>query len=62
MGGDFDTTYDLQAIDAGTRFVHTNRVRWSGALRLLHPIQKWVTRRTMQRQLGALKAILEAND
>jgi uncharacterized protein YndB with AHSA1/START domain len=59
MGGVFHTSYRLEPANGNTRFVHTNEVSWSGAMRLMHPIQKPMTRRIMDRQLGALKSILE---
>ena len=61
MGGTFDTSYGLRPSDQGTHLVHRNKVRWSGAMRLMHPIQKVVTRRIMNRQLRALKGILESS-
>lgn len=60
MGGVFDTAYHLEATNGGTRFTHINEVRWSGGMRLMHPVQKSMTQRIMNRQLSALKSILES--
>lgn len=59
MGGEFLGTYTLEWVGDGTRFAHTNRVRWSGPMRVLSPVQRRATKRLMDRQLGRLKALLE---
>lgn len=59
MGGTLTFSYHLEPTGAGTRFVHTNEVRWSWAMRLMQPVQRVVTKRLMNRQLGILKSTLE---
>lgn len=59
MGGVFDFDYRLEETCGGTRFRHTNDVRWLGLMRIMHPMMKRVTKRGMDRQLGLLKEVLE---
>ncbi len=60
MGGTFKTVYTLTPSTGGTVFNHVNQVSWSGGMRLMHPVQKVMTRRIMNRQLAKLKSILES--
>lgn len=60
MGARFDTEYCLEPEDGRARMIHVNRAHWTGLMRLLHPVQRKVTERIMNRQLGALKRILES--
>ena len=55
-----ETVYELQPVGEATRFMHTNHVRWSGPLRLLHPYLRWNTRRVIVTQLADLRSVLEA--
>lgn len=59
MGGEFRYTYRLESVDEGTRFTHTNEVRWGGPIRIMHSIQQRMTQRIMDRQLQTLKELLE---
>lgn len=59
MGGEFRYTYRLESVDEGTRFTHTNEVRWGGPIRSMHSIQQRMTQRIMDRQLQTLKELLE---
>ncbi len=61
MGGVFKTLYTLAPSNGGTIFKHVNQVRWSGGMRLMHPVQKVMTGRIMKRQLSKLKSILESS-
>ena len=60
MGGEFTSTYQLESMTGATMFRHTSHVRWGGARRILHPILKRITSRTMERQLADLKSQLES--
>lgn len=60
MGGVFKTVYTLAPSDGGTVFNHVNHVSWSGGMRLMHPVQKFMTRRIMNRQLSKLRSILQS--
>ena len=55
-----EAEYQLQPVGEATRLTHTNHVRWSGTLRLLHPILRWNTKRVIVTQLADLKSLLEA--
>lgn len=59
MGAEFVGAYTLEADGASTVFTHTNEVRWSGPMRVMSPLQRRVTKRIMDRQLGRLKILLE---